>query len=46
MTVKWLVDPEDHDDAAWADYVSLISEADVVTSMVDAVPCRPVSWQS
>jgi hypothetical protein len=37
MTVKWLVDPEDHDYAAAADYLSLISEADVVTSTVHAL---------
>ena len=37
MTVKWLVDPEDHDYAAAADYLSLISEADAVTRTVDAL---------
>jgi hypothetical protein len=37
MTVKWLVDPEDHDYAAAADYLSLVSEADAVTRTVDAL---------
>ncbi len=37
MAVKWLADPEDHDYAAAADYLSLISEADEVSRTVDAL---------
>ena len=37
MAVKWLDDPEDHDYAAAADYLSLISEADQCAATVDAL---------
>lgn len=37
MAVKWLDDPEDHDYAAAADYLSLISEADQCAATVDSL---------
>ena len=37
MAVKWLDDPEDHDYDAAAEYLSLISEPDVITATVDAL---------
>ena len=37
MAVKWLDDPEDHDYAAAADYLSLISEAGAISSTIDAL---------
>jgi hypothetical protein len=37
MAVKWLASPEDHDYAAAADYLSMIAEASVVASTVDAL---------
>ncbi len=43
MSVKWLDDPEDHDYAAAADYLSLISEADAVGTTVDALRAEATS---
>jgi hypothetical protein len=37
MAVKWLDDPEDHDFAAAADYLSLIAEGDAVAATVDSL---------
>lgn len=37
MAVKWLDDPEEHDFAAAADYLSLIAEGDAVAATVDAL---------
>ena len=41
MAVKWLDDPEDHDFAAAADYLSLVAEADAVAATVDALKSAP-----
>jgi hypothetical protein len=43
MTVKWLDDPEDHDYAAAADYLSLISEADAITTTIDVLRAADTS---
>ncbi|SCX34573.1 hypothetical protein SAMN02799620_06383 [Mycolicibacterium fluoranthenivorans] len=37
MGVKWLDEPEEHDYDAAADYLSMLAEAAVVTSTVDAL---------
>jgi hypothetical protein len=37
MSVKWLDAPEDHDYAAAAEYLSLLSEADAIAKAVDAL---------
>ncbi len=43
MGVKWLDEPEEHDYDAAADYLSMLAEAAVVTSTVDALKnAKPV----
>jgi hypothetical protein len=37
MAVKWLDEPEDHDYAAAADYLSMLAEAATVTATVDSM---------
>jgi hypothetical protein len=43
MAVKWLDAPEDHDYAAAADYLSLISEDDEIAKTVDALKSAKTS---
>ncbi|MUM19669.1 hypothetical protein FZI91_21550 [Mycobacterium sp. CBMA271] len=41
MTVNWLDEPEDHDYAAAADYLTLVGEPDTVARTVDALRGAP-----
>ncbi|MCW2514655.1 MAG: hypothetical protein JWR11_3697 [Mycobacterium sp.] len=43
MAVRWLDAPEDHDYAAAADYLSLISEADAIAKTVEALKAADTS---
>lgn len=43
MAVKWLDAPEDHDYAAAADYLSLVSEADATSQTVEALKSAETS---